>query len=111
MAYGAWVSGSVLIETMSGFVRRERLVEIGEARRLRRAPPAARVVDVARADADHLEAVDPRIGEGMGHAHVAEPDDENPLCAHRTLPAQLLFPPIQVCLTCSLSSRSTRLAR
>ena len=39
-------------------------------------------LDVARAEPCDLVALDSGIGEGMGQAHIAETDDQNPLRAH-----------------------------
>ena len=87
------------MDTTSGFDGCERLVEIGEARCALADAAGSCMLSMLRVQTPATSKPSIRaIGEGMGQAHIAEPDHQNPLRAHRTLPAQLLFPPIQVCL-------------
>ena len=81
MAKSAWVSGSVLIDTTSGFSSASAFSKLANflapCERLRQIA----LVDAALADADDFEAGNARVGERMAHAHVAEPDDQHLLSA------------------------------
>src|SRR5581483_2713924 len=105
-----------------GFDRGERVLEAGELRSRGEDRRELTPVDVALAEPGDLESVDPRVGERMAHAHVAEPDHQNAIFAahcptpNRARPAPraywlLLLPSIHVSRTMRPSSRRTRLPR
>ena len=77
IAYSAWVSGIVLIDTTSGLT-----APSASSNDVNRAASGDRVghgprANPARAESRDFESVDSRVGERMAQTHVAEADDEN----------------------------------
>ena len=71
---------------LEGGQRRRKIGEAGGLGQGRRKLPAR---DAALAEADHLETGDSRIGQGMGEAHAAETDHQDPLLFHSVTPASM----------------------
>ena len=87
MAKSAWVSGSVLIDTTSGFSSASAVSKLSNFLAPLSASGSFALVDAALAHAHDLEARNARIGERMAHAHIAEADDQNTLLLrHAFLP-------------------------